>query len=288
MNLKNRELTYLPHEIPNARILITVKTYPKPSGKYGELVCTAGLIDGEKWIRIYPVNYKFLSDNSKYAKYSWIELDVTRNSSDFRPESYRPRHGIDEDIAVVGKLSTESKWAARKNYILKDVFTSMKDLIKLSKSQQKKSLAVYQPTEIIDFIVEEDDREWKDKWLAQAKQGNFFEADPKKSGKERPLIQKLPYKYSYKFIGQGDIKPRKLSIEDWEIGALFWNCLKKTGGDEKAANRLVRDQYFKVFKEKKDLFLFLGTTKEHHNVSRNPFIIIGVFYPPKSAQIPLF
>ena len=47
---------YLPDRIDDACVLVTVKTYPKPSGKYGELVCTAGLLDGEKWIRVYPVS----------------------------------------------------------------------------------------------------------------------------------------------------------------------------------------------------------------------------------------
>jgi hypothetical protein len=36
---------YLPPEIPKARVLITVKTYPLPSGKYEELVCTAGVLE---------------------------------------------------------------------------------------------------------------------------------------------------------------------------------------------------------------------------------------------------
>lgn len=288
MNHKDKLLAYLPAEISKARILITVKTYPKPSSKYGELVCTAGLLDGEKWIRVYPVNYQFLSNDSVYGKYSWIELDLTRHSRDFRPESYRPRQGIDEEIKVIGKLGTESEWAARKNYVLREIFTSMDELIQLSKSNQNKSLAAYKPSEIIDFIIEEDDRYWKDKWLAQAKQGNFFETDPNNPKKGRPLIQKLPYKYSYRFTGRGDIKPRELVIEDWEIGALFWNCLKRTDGNEKAANQLVRDKYFDTFREKKDISLFLGTTLQHHSVSRNPFIIIGVFYPPKTAQMPLF
>ena len=288
MNEKHEVLTYLPHEIPKARILITVKTYPKPSGKYGELVCTAGLLEGKKWIRIYPVNYKFLDDNGKYAKYSWIELDVIRNSRDFRPESFRPRQGIDENIKVTGKLGTEADWAMRKDYVLKEMFTSMNELINLAKSDQRKSLAVYKPSEIIDLVVKGADREWKDKWLTQAKQGNFLETDPNDQGKSRQLIRKLPYKYSYKFIGQGDNKPRELTIDDWEIGALFWNCLDKTNGDEKAANNLVRDKYLKTFREKKDLHFFLGTTLKNHGRSRNPFMIIGVFYPPKSAQMPLF
>ena len=35
-------------EIPRAKVFITVKTYPQPSDKYGELVCTAGLLNGEQ------------------------------------------------------------------------------------------------------------------------------------------------------------------------------------------------------------------------------------------------
>ena len=43
-------------EITQAEVFITVKTYPQPSISYGELVCTAGLLNGEQWIRIYPVS----------------------------------------------------------------------------------------------------------------------------------------------------------------------------------------------------------------------------------------
>ena len=77
-------------------------------------------------------------------------------------------------------------------------------------------------------------------------------------------------------------------IEDWEIGALYWNCIKQTNGDEQAANELVRQKYFDEFGQQKDVYLFLGTTKKNHNVALNPFVIIGVFYPPKEPQIRLF
>ncbi len=279
---------YLPQELPKARVLVTVKTYPLPSGKYGELVCTAGLINGEKWVRIYPIPFTFLSDERKYPKYSWIELNLIRNGSDFRPESYRPCQGIDEDIQIVGYLDTTNNWAGRKEHVLQEVFTSMDEVVKLAKSDQKKSLATLKPIEIVDFIIEEAERDWKDTWLIQSKQGNFFELDAKGQGRERRIIRKLPYKYSYKFLSKGDTKPRELAIQDWEIGSLFWNCLKKTDGDEAAANRLVRQKYFDIFTEQKDLYLFLGTTKKHHNVAPNPFVIIGIFYPPKSAQVSLF
>ncbi len=74
-----------------------------------------------------------------------------------------------------------------------------------------------------------------------------------------------------------------MMIEDWEIGALYWNCLAQAEGDEVAANELVRQRYESEFL-KKDLYLFVGTTKANHIKAPNPFIIIGVFYPPLTLQ----
>ena len=279
---------YLPQEIPNARVLITVKTYPQPSGKYGELICPAGLLDGEKWIRIYPVAFRFLTEEKLYPKYSWIELDLVRNRRDFRPESYRPKQGIDEEITVLCSLDTSNKWAARKDYVLKEVFTSISKLIHVAKSNEKKSLATLRPTEIINFVIEEDKRDWKEEWIALAKQGNIFEIDDKGQLKDRPRVPKPPYKYFYEFLTENDTKPHRMMIEDIEIGNLYWNCLKRTDGDEIAANQLVRPKYFDTFLEKNELYLFVGTTMQYHNVGPNPFIIVGIFYPPKTAQMSLF
>jgi len=152
---------YLPSEIPNARVLITVKTYPLPSDKYGELVCTAGLLENGKWIRIYPINYRFLTDGKKYPKYSWVELGLTRNTKDFRHESYRPSKGVDEEFKVIEKLGTENNWELRKKYVLNEVFSSMDELIRLAKSDRKKSLATFKPKKITGFTIEESEREWK-------------------------------------------------------------------------------------------------------------------------------
>ena len=275
---------YLPVELPKAKVLITVKTYPLPSRSYTELVCTAGLLDGEKWIRIYPVPFRFLQDGDKYPKYSWVELDLVRNTKDFRPESYRLRLGIDGHITILDKIGTANDWMGRKSYVLKEVFASMTELIQLAKSPQQKSLATLKPTRIVDFVVEDDEREWKQEWLDQLKQMNMFEM-PTNNG-QRKVIKKLPYKFSYRFFSEGDTEPRKMMIEDWEIGALFWNCLYRTDGDEQAALKLVRQKYFDEFMEK-DLYLFVGTTHRFHNIAPNPFVIIGVFYPPKTDQLSL-
>ena len=51
----------------------------------------------------------------------------------------------------------------------------------------------------------------------------------------------------------------------------------------------VREKYFDDFTANKDLYLFVGTTKEWHTRrALNPFVIIGVFYPKKEVQGSLF
>ncbi|MDP2268808.1 MAG: hypothetical protein Q8K46_06530, partial [Deltaproteobacteria bacterium] len=212
-----------------------------------------------------------------------------RNRKDFRPESYRPRCGLDEEIKVVEKLNTVRGLTGRRNLVLREVFTSMHELIALAKGKEKKSMATLKPLEIIDFVIEDDDRRWKEKWLIQAKQGNFFETLETEYPSNGPHpVRKLPYRYYYRFLSQGDVHPRKLMITDWELGSLFWNYLKKTAGDEQAANRLVRQKYLDPLREKKGLYFFLGTRRQHHNVSPNPFMIIGVFLPPPAMQPSLF
>ena len=79
------------------KVLITVKTYPTLSAKYDELVCTAGFKEDGKWIRIYPVPFRKKSYNQQYKKYDWIEVDLIKNTSDFRPDSFRPK-SIESEI----------------------------------------------------------------------------------------------------------------------------------------------------------------------------------------------
>jgi hypothetical protein len=276
---------YLPYEIPNAQVLISVKTYPLPSSKYGELVCTAGFLPDGKWIRMFPIPFRDLPRDARYSKYHWVAVDLIRHTKDFRPESYRPKSGVDK--IKVGEMVDTGKnrdWAERKKYVLKEVFTSMSEIIQLAKSEERKSLATLKPSEIIDFVVEKDTRDWKQQWQEQALQYGLFDLDEKGEGKKRDVLPKVPYKYSYEFLSRGDTKSRKLMIEDWEIGMLYWNCLRQCNGDEEQANRLVRQKYFDEFCMKKDVYLFLGTTSKYHLVAPNPFVIIGVFVPPKSGK----
>src|SRR5436190_20765703 len=82
--------TFVVLAMPKERVLIVVKTYPTLSRKYGETVCTAGIRADGTWVRIYPVPFRRLEETEQYRKLDWVELDLIRNNSDPRPESYHP------------------------------------------------------------------------------------------------------------------------------------------------------------------------------------------------------
>lgn len=266
------------------RVLITVTTYPLPSRSYDELICTAGILPSGEWIRIYPVPLSFLD----YKKYQWVELELIEHEPrhDFRPESRRPKQPDLSDLEIVRHIDTAQNWYERKEACLQHVYTNMTALIEDSKAPANVSLAAFKPSAFRRFIVEDDDREWKEQWLEQLKQVDMFTGGSATSETRAP-IDKIPYKFKYQFEDD-EGRSSKMTIEDWEIGALYRNCLAAAKGDEHVAIDKVRQRYETDFFNNNDLTLFLGTTLEHHRKRHsNPFTIIGVFYPKRDLQASL-
>ncbi len=268
------------------RILISVKTYPTLSATYDELVCTAGFREDGSWIRIYPVPYRKLKYADRYEKWQWIEIDIVRNTKDFRKESFRPTD-LEKDIIIGESIPTIKNWKLRKEFALKNVYTNMSDLIHEAKDETiGTSLAVLKPKKVLDFIWEPCDREWDKKKLdaiiAKQAQGSLF--DNEETKKLFKIAKKIPYKFSYVFTTD-DGKERTLMVEDWELGELFWKY-----DNEELACQKVKEKYFDYMVNECDLYFFLGTTQKFHNVGHNPFIIIGLFYPKKEdkSQLSLF
>lgn len=264
------------------KVLITVKTYPTISGKYDELVCTAGFLEDGTWIRIYPVPFRKRAYTEQYKKYDWIELDLVKNTSDFRPESYRLK-SLDTEINVIGHIDTARNWEERKSFCLGKVYENLSELIAEAKDKEiGTSLAVFKPTEILDFYAEPVEREWSSKQKATLAQQNLFEDKT-----DFEVVRKLPYKFKFRYK-DNEGKESNMMIEDWETGQLFWNCLARHKGNEQKAIEDVRKKYFDDFAMTKDLYFYLGTTQRNHYVSHNPFMIIGTFHPKKVTQMRLF
>lgn len=270
------------------KVLITVKTYPAISSKYDELVCTAGFLEDGSWIRIFPIQFRKKSFEEQYRKYDWIEIDLVKNKSDFRKESFRPV-SYDTEIKILDHLDTKSNWLLRKEVVFKNkVYTDIDELIAEAKNRDiMTSLATFKPTEIIDFTIEQVEREWDKKKLEKLKQDRSSNLFAQEDEDLFEVVRKLPYKFSY-VLRDCNGKQSKMMIEDWEIGQLYWNCLSRYEGNEAMAVEDVKKKYFDDFAKTKDLHLFLGTSQLHHLTGKNPFMIIGTFHPKIEIQQSLF
>lgn len=271
--------------MPKERVLITVKTYPALSSKYDEVVCTAGLRENGTWVRLYPIPFRQMDEVEKYAKFDFIEVDLVRNSADPRPESHRVR----SDIKKAGHVGVENNWAQRRLMVLEKslVYTDFSQLIADNKSNKGVSLATFKPAAILGVEIESDSREWDtdklEKITLRSRQNKLFEDNDKVFS----VVSKLPFKFKYIFTDTTG-QERKLSVIDWELGALFWKEKRRFGGDESKALESVKNKYLKELVVDRDIHFFVGTTQAWDGLSPNPFMIIGVFSPPFYFQQSLF
>ena len=101
-------------------------------------------------------------------------------------------------------------------------------------SQFKKHCkGLFKPTLIKDFIWEEEDREWDPTRLIEmrnrASQSELFAEEAWRETFR--VIPKQPFSFSYRFEDDAG-KASELQVLDWEAGALYWNCVRKAGGDD--------------------------------------------------------
>ena len=265
------------------RILVTVKTYPTLSSSHDEIVCTAGFREDATWIRLYPVPFRKFDEYQRYKKFQWIEVAIERNLSDPRVESHR----LCSEITLLEEMGTANNWQARRDFVLGKgrVYTNYAEIIEKNKAREL-SLATFKPTDIVDVLCDPAEREWDEAKLdaiqQRGRQTHLFDA-PKEDFK---VVRKLPYRFRYVIVDDAG-KRRKMMIEDWEIGRLFWRQFDKKGSEREAIQD-VKDKYMNALLKDCDTHLFLGTTQRWDALSPNPFLIIGVFHPPEMKQDDLF
>ena len=246
-------------------ILIVVKTYPVPSKKSIETVCTAGITDKGEWIRLYPVRYRYLREDQQYKLFTTINASVKKNSKDFRPESYN----IDEDsIKVIGHLDSNKHLIQRQRWLLPLVKKSIEE-IEEAYHKNNTSLAIFKPKEIIDFIVEEDDKDWTDSQKASLGQTCLFD---QASNEEIKSLKKVPYKFRCKFkCDDPNCKGHTLKIAMWDFNWAFFAYYNRYGSETEALKKL-RDKWLSYFNADRDCYLIVGTTLPYDS-----FLIIGTF-----------
>jgi predicted nuclease of predicted toxin-antitoxin system len=258
------------------KILIVAKTYPTRSKKYTELVCTAGVDAEGNWYRIYPIPTKTLKDYEGLKKYTWIDAEITKDTSDSRPESYKINVS---NMKLLHTLDSKNNWQYRKDIVLKSkIYRSLEEIISLANDTNELSLCLFKPTKFLHIRFENKEiQNFSEQEKKEFKNANVSLFEHSSSCEvEFDMMPQLPYSIKMVFEDR-EGKESKMNILDWEISQLYWNLSRSNS--EKETKAKIKNKLESLIE--KDLYLCLGTMKQMHGWTSNPFTIIGLFYPPK-------
>ena len=251
-----------------------VRTYPVPEEDGVESSCTAGITEQGEWVRLHPMPYRFLPPQQQFKKYQWIELSVTK-SSDFRTESYRPK--LNSMKLLGDPLSTDNSWQARRGILFPLRAPSLCELKRQREQNGRPTLGFFRPKKIERLqIIAAVPSNWTEAQLAILRQELLFEKKPSQE------LEKIPYIFRYEFrCDDSACTKHALMCSDWEMGESYRKWAAQYGDDWEDK---FRQRYETEMIHEKDTHFFVGTVKAHPT----EWIIIGLFYPPLSAQNELF
>lgn len=263
------------------KLLIWGTTYPEFSKTYYETVCT-GAVDADtgKLIRIYPIRLRYMEE--PFSKYDWIEADIERNTSDYRPESYR----IQQDtIQVVGNIEAKQDgWRERSKWVLHEnnVFSSVQALQELQE-RDRTSLGLVRVREVRRVYAQRKPPEARAEWeqhREEALRQRELYVDAEARTKDLVFV---PVQYRIQFLCEDRAcsTEHDLSILDWGVYVLSRKMFAQKG-----AAGAERDVISKITElldvRKRDGYLFLGNTKAHPQ----NFMVVGMFHPPRGVEKP--
>jgi hypothetical protein len=263
-----------------ARILILCKTYPSPSGKHVETSCVAGMEEGGRLIRLFPIPFRLIDDQKQFKKWQWVKAQIGKARNDHRPESHKVF--FDTIVCDGDPLPTSRNWQARREQLAKmPVFDDFASL-DAARASNGTTLGIIRPSQVLGLdITPAKNPDWteeeKKKLVRQERQGGLFdEADAKRIA----TLKKVPFDFHCRYVcGSGAAAHEyRHKIGDWEAGALYMTCRSRYG-----------DRWESPFRNKiekelpaADLMFLMGT------IHRFPdqWLIVSLIYPPKLPSGP--
>lgn len=255
------------------RALIVVRTYPVPAKSGVEVSCTAAVTDKGEWLRLFPVPYRFLADDQRFRKYQWVDVTVSK-ARDPRPESYKLKQ---DGIKIISEpLSSANAWRTRKDAVFPLRSHCLCCLVRQRDQHGFPTLGFFRPASISRLTATPEGPNWTDAQLATLRQGHLFVQNPKAE------LEKIPFSFRYEFrCEHAECTGHKLICTDWEMGQSYRKWKAEYGDDWE---QKFRQRYEDEMITKNDTHFFVGTVHGHPHV----WIIVGLFYPPRSPQAGLF
>lgn len=256
-----------PRRPSQMRVMVTVKAAPNPSASYGETVCVAGLrLDPghEGWVRLYPINFRFIEQDHTFRKYDVVSLFASP-ASDGRRESWKPR---------IDSVHTETHldgWPRRMPHLGPFAQDTMCQLF--ANSRGGRSLGLVKAREVSRLIVTSHPG-WspaeQQKIDGYVNQPELFDLGKPKSALEAPRFRAT---YHWRCPADG-CRGHQQGLLDWEFTA-FQRRLPQN--DEAALAAIQRKWFQQICHPSRDVYFYVGNQAKRHQT----FSILGIVYPLK-------
>lgn len=258
-------------------VLVTVKATPQPSRTYGDTVCVAGVVVSPgpaRWVRLYPVPFRYLDGERQFAKYSILDVAVRDAKADKRSESLR----IDADSLTIREVVRG--WPKRAELVEAVVGPTMCEVLEMVRSDMNAiSLAAVRPREVMGLEFEKHPG-WTSDELARFQEweskGDLLAAAPKRLLAAPRLKAKLSY-----FCETRTCNGHTQRNIDWELTALqskLW-----LDDDDALKAKITENFLTQMFAKDRSPLIYVGNQENPRR--RSAFTVLGVYYP-KTAEIP--
>lgn len=256
------------------RVLVTVKAAPNPSEKSGETVCVAGvaLRHGDtdmRWVRLYPINFRYLEADLRFRKYDIVEVDAVPADSEPRVESWRP------DMATMEVVDHLDPWTRRRHYLDAAVEDSMCDLnAENTKGATGRSLALIRPKGV-DGLDVRPHPGWTPR--EQAKIDAYTNQLSLLPHEDRTPLEAPRMRAWYRYrCWSTHCRGHRQGVIDWEFVALQRQDSLRHASDEQMTEAL-RRKFLDMMcgNPDRDLAFYVGNQSKRHHV----FSVLGIYYP---------
>ena len=244
-------------------MVVNCKTYPAVSKKYTETVCTGGVTRDGQFVRLYPVPFRFLDPDQRYARWNLIRVKTYRDTKDQRPESRHLERGT--PIEVIDALKTDKrKW----EWMEPVIFESRAEMAAGGLTNG------CVPIEPLEFYWKSDEKKWSANQLAVFAQGDLY-ADP---AAKAEIAERVPYQFRLRFreTATGEEVDRKVLAWSYYQGYLRFS---RERGEEAGLKEVAAKVERSLFGSDRAVFAIFGT----HSRFPNRWMISGLYHPPKAV-----
>jgi hypothetical protein len=209
-----------------------------------------------EWIRLYPVPFRSLSNDSRFAKYQPIRVRVQQHSGD-----RRPAHA----------------WRRRRRFVEPLMAPSMCEVRRRQRAVGT-SLAVFRPREVLDIAIEPANvdagkREIARAWAAQTSMIDGVGTNER--AHQLRALEEVPWSFKYRYVcADPGCRTHTQSIIDWEIAEFYRHVRHYADWRDRLKEKWIGE----LCGLGRDTAFFVGNQHQH------PASLLGVWWPPLQPE----